>query len=33
MLSFLEVGIEKFISIAKYSVIKQICEVLQKISR
>lgn len=33
MLSFIEEGIEKFISVAKLNVIKAMCEILQKISR
>jgi len=33
MLSFIEEGIERFISIPKFGVIKSMCEILQKISR
>jgi len=33
MLSFIEDGIEKFISVSKFAVIKSMCEILQKISR
>jgi V-type H+-transporting ATPase subunit H len=33
MLSFVEEGIERFISVPKFGVIKAICEILQKISR
>lgn len=33
MLSFVEEGIERFISVPKFGVIKSICEILQKISR
>lgn len=33
MLSFIEEGIERFISVAKFGVIKSMCEILQKISR
>jgi V-type H+-transporting ATPase subunit H len=33
MLSFVNEGIEKFIAVPKYGVIKTMCEILQKISR
>jgi V-type H+-transporting ATPase subunit H len=33
MLSFIEEGVEKFISTPKSGIIKSMCEILQKISR
>jgi hypothetical protein len=33
MLSFVDDGVDKLISVAKFGVIKSMCEILQKISR
>lgn len=33
MISFIEEGIDRFISVAKFGIIKNMCEILQKISR
>ncbi len=33
LLSFVDAGIEKFIGVPKYGVLKNVCEILQKLSR
>ena len=33
LLSFVDVAVEKFIGVAKYGVLRSVCEILQKLSR